>query len=543
MDAGDFSPAQESGFGSAGRRYGDFVRFLLKSAAVGAAAGLVGVAFRLALSGAESWREQVLAWGRGLPGPGWLLLPAIGALIGGLAGWLTEFAPESAGSGIPHVEAVLTHGRDLTWWRLIPLKFLGGVMAIGAAGLSLGREGPTVQMGAAAGQAVSKAMRQPRAVELQLVACGAGAGLAAAFNAPLAGVVFVLEELRRNLSPYVLGGAVAACVVADIVAWLTVGPRAAFQVVQFHTLPLAALPLFVLLGALAGLLGAAFNRGLEESLELASRLRGVPRWVRAASAASLAGLLGYFLPQVLGGGHPLAMDLIAGKVQAGFGLLLILLAAKYLLTMVSYGAGVPGGIFLPLLTLGALLGGIVGLSGRVFFPGLTGLPPSLVIVGMAACFVAIVRAPLTGVILIIELTGRYQQMLPLLLACSVSYLVAELVGSPPIYEALLQREIARGGATQADLDEDTSLLELTVETGAPACGCQVMDLPVPLDCLLVSVRRGPREMIPRGHTKLMEGDVLRVMVPAGRAGAIHDDFAALACCRLAKSPSQKSCAE
>lgn len=536
-DAHHSSAALSSGLDTVGRRYDAFVRFLFKCVAVGAGAGLVGVAFRLALGRAEFWRSQVLAWGRGMPGLGWLLPTAFGAVVGGMVGWLTEFAPESAGSGIPHVEAVLTHERDLTWWRLIPLKFLGGVMAIGAAGLSLGREGPTVQMGAAAGQAVSKAMRQPRAVELQLVACGAGAGLVAAFNAPLAGVVFVLEELRRNFSPYVLGGAVAACITADIVALLVVGPQAAFQVVQFHSLPLAVLPLFVLLGALTGLLGAAFNRGLEECLELASRLRSVPRWVRAALAASLAGLIGYFLPQVLGGGHPLTMDLIAGRVQSGLGWLLILLVAKYLLTLVSYGAGVPGGIFLPLLTLGALLGAIVGGSGRVFFPGLSALAPSLVIVGMAACFVAIVRAPLTGIVLIIEMTGRYQQMLPLLLACSVSYLVAEAVGSPPVYEALLKREIARGAATQTDYEEDTTLLELTVETGSLACGCRVMDLPLPLDCLLVSVRRGPREMIPRGHTKLTEGDMLRVMVPAGRAGAIHDDFVRLACCKLAHGPN------
>jgi CIC family chloride channel protein len=375
-------------------------------------------------------------------------------------------------------------------------------------------------------------MRQSRAVELQLVACGAGAGLAAAFNAPLAGVVFVLEELRRNFSPYVLGGAVAACITADMVALLVVGPQSAFQVTQFHPLPLLVLPLFVVLGALAGLLGAAFNRTLEESLEFASRLRSMPRWARASLAAALAGLIGYFLPQVLGGGHPLAMDLITGRVQFGLAVLVTLFVAKYLLTMVSYGAGVPGGIFLPLLTLGALLGAMTGWAGRAIYPGLDALGPSLVIVGMAAYFVAIVRAPLTGIILITEMTGRYQQMLPLLLACSVAYVVAEALGSPPVYEALLAREIARGGAQPADFQEDTSLIELAVETGAPACGCQVKDLPLPIDCLLVSVRRGSRETIPKGHTKLIEGDVLRVMVPSGRAGAIREEFRRLTCCRL-----------
>lgn len=167
-------------------RYNSFFRFLMEGAFAGIVAGFVGVAFRLALTTAEMWRNHILVWARTIPHWGWLILPVLAALAGGFAGRLTAFAPETAGSGIPHVEAVLLRQRRLVWWRVIPVKFFAGALAIGA-GMSLGREGPTVQMGAAAGQAVSKSLMRNKTEELQLIACGAGAGLAAAFNAPLAG--------------------------------------------------------------------------------------------------------------------------------------------------------------------------------------------------------------------------------------------------------------------------------------------------------------------------------------------------------------------
>ncbi|MBC7323981.1 MAG: chloride channel protein, partial [Moorella sp. (in: Bacteria)] len=158
------------------KRYDYLVGFLLRSALVGIVAGAVGVAFRLALTEGEMWRNNLLMWARTVPGWGWLVLPCLGGLAGALAGWLTCFASETAGSGIPHVEAVLSRQRRLIWWQVIPVKFIAGALAIGA-GLSLGREGPTVQMGAAAGQAVSKSLLRSKTEELQLIACGAGAGL------------------------------------------------------------------------------------------------------------------------------------------------------------------------------------------------------------------------------------------------------------------------------------------------------------------------------------------------------------------------------
>ncbi len=513
------------------RSENQFAHFLLRSAVVGVAAGLVAVAFRLTVTCGDAWREWVLRWAPSFPGFAWLVLPVAGAVAAGLAGWLTDLAPETAGGGIPQVEAVLGSEGGLNWWRVLPVKFLGGTLTL-SSGLSLGPEGPAVQLGAAAGQAVSQGMRRSKAEELHLIACGAGAGLAAAFNAPLAGVVFVVEELRRNFSPYALGGALAASVTADIVSLAIVGPLPAFRVAQLQPFVLGSLPFFLYLGAATGILGAAFNWGITTTLSAADRLAGVPRWVRAATVGFSVCLVGYFLPQLLGGGHALVMRVLGNPAGYTLGWLLLLFWLKFGLILLSYGAGVPGGILLPLLTLGALSGAIVARGGAFLFPVLEDLAPSFVIIGMAAFFVAVVRSPLTGIVLLTEMTGRYQYMLPLLLTCIVAYMVAEACGSLPLYEALLQRYLHKeeqGGRT-VSVWGGIAVVELVVESGSEASGRLVKDLQLPSDCLLVAVVRGTREEIPRGGTPLHEGDVLRVIAPEKRLAAVKRDLLRLTSC-------------
>jgi len=514
------------------KRYDYLIGFLLRSALVGVVAGVVGVLFRLALTEGETWRQSLLAWAHSIPGGwGFLVLPGVGALAGALAGYLTGFAPETSGSGIPHVEAVLGRQRRMVWWRVIPVKFMAGALAIGS-GLSLGREGPTVQMGAAAGQAVSKSLMRTKTEELQLIACGAGAGLAAAFNAPLAGVIFVLEELRRNFSPYVLVGTLVASITADLITQGFLGPLPTFRVERVMSLSLETLPLFVVLGLLTGILGVAFNKSLLTALNLAERFEPYPRWARAMVIAFAVGLVGYFLPFVLGGGHILGQNILGGKIALS--LIPLIFIAKFVLTMVSYSSGVPGGIFLPLLVLGALLGSLVGQVGSVFLPNLAAAVPFFAVTGMAAFFVAVVRSPLTGIILTLELTGTYQHMLPLLIACLLSYLVAEAMNSLPVYDMLLERDLTKDGKERFSRgnDDNVLVLERVVESGSPACGCAVKDLALPNDCLLVAVNRGSREIIPRGNTRLLEGDQLTIIVPDGRAAEVLVAINQKTCCQF-----------
>lgn len=504
------------------------LRLFLESALAGLTAGLLAVAFRLSLAQADAWREALLAWAKRAPGYGWALFLLVVMALGALAGWLTRFAPEAAGSGIPHVEAVLLEQRRLVWWRLIPVKFLAGVFAIGA-GLSLGREGPTVQLGAATGQAIGRLLKRSYVEERYLITCGAGAGLAAAFNAPLAGVVFVVEELRRNFSPYILLSAFTASVAAGSAAQRLLGLKPLLPLSGMAPLPPGALPLFAFLGLAAGIFGVIFNRSLNLVQDLYSRLARLPRWLHPVLAAALAGLVGYFFtPRVLGGGHALVEEVLRGNVPLE--IMPLLIAAKFILTMVSYGSGVPGGIFLPLLAIGALLGSGVGQLGA-YYTGLSGLTGTFAAAGMAAYFTAIVRAPLTGIVLILELTGSYANMLFVLTACLTAYLVAEGLKSPPVYEMLLERDLAcNTGAASAACREGMMLVELTVESGSPLDRHLLREADLPGDCLFLAVRRGSRELVPRGSTRLQAGDQVVLLVPREKAGEVIARVRSLAVC-------------
>lgn len=262
--------------------------------------------------------------------------------------------------------------------------------------------------------------------------------------------------------------------------------------------------------------------GLLPTFRLALALKAIP-------VAAAAGLIGYFLPQVLGGGHALTEAVLSGQAGTELAWLSLLFAAKFALTMLSYGTGLPGGIFLPLLSLGALLGSLFGRLTQGLFPGIPHWVISFAVIGMAGYFVAIVRAPLTGIVLLTEMTGRYQHMLPLLLCCLAAYMTAEALGSLPIYESLLERLLAKGSQNREDHDQwgETILVEMAVEGGSPACNHQIRELRLPDRALLVSIKRGSREIIPRGHSNLLEGDVLRVMIPKHSSFGIRREIAGL----------------
>jgi CIC family chloride channel protein len=488
---------------------------------VGLGSGIVAVLFQQALQLAEGTRTSLLAHLHAFPAWGWLVLPVLAGVSAGLAGWLTSrFAPEASGSGIPHVKGVLMHVRSLNWLRVLPVKFVGGVLAIGA-GLSLGREGPTVQMGAAVGKAVGDGLRLPRRTRGQLIAAGAGAGLAAAFNAPLAGFIFTIEELRRELSPLTYGPALIAAVVADVVTRTFTGQVPSFYVTGYPMPPLSALPLFAVVGGLAGLVGVVFNHSLLWTLRRFHSWTGIPVWLRAGLVGVVAGLVGWWLPQAIGGGHSTAEAVLRGQYAAVgcVAFLVVLFVAKLVMTIVSYGAGVPGGIFAPLLVLGSLVGLMTGQVSGLAFPEVARTPAAFAVVGMAAAFSSIVRAPLTGIVLILEMTSNYDQLLALLVACMVAFLVAERLGNKPIYEALLEYDLSRRGVPERPDATEAVTLELAVESRSWMEGRRVDDLGLPPGCLVVTVARGVEEVVPQPDTRLQAGDRVRFVV-SGRKLAI-----------------------
>jgi CIC family chloride channel protein len=500
----------------------------LRAALVGLLAGVAAVLFQAALFYAEGLRNHLLSSLKAFPHWGWMVLPIISGSMGALAGFITSrYAPEASGSGIPHIKAVLLQLRPIRWERILPVKFIGGVLAIGA-GFSLGRKGPTVQMGAAVAKMLTQMLKVPKRSRSQLVAAGAGAGLAAAFNAPLAGFIFTIEELQREMSPLTYGTALIAAVVGDIVTRTFTGQFPSFHISGYPTPPLASLPLFAVLGLLCGVMGVLFNHGLLRSVRLFHSWTRWPAWTRPALVGIIVGLLAWWLPSAVGGGHSTAELVLRGRaftLLAGhltllrlIGFLTLLLVVKFVLTLISYASGVPGGIFAPLLVLGALLGAIVGRVAGIWWPTMAHAPAAFAVIGMAAAFAAIVRAPLTGIVLILEMTGNYQQLFPLLVASLIAYLVAEHLHNKPIYEALLEYDLERGG-DRPSASREVILLDTAVESRSPMDGRSVRDLHLPKGSLLVTINRAGRDIVPSADTKLLHGDHLTVIVSGDKPEA------------------------
>jgi CIC family chloride channel protein len=418
---------------------GSLLMLAVVSLIVGAASGLVGAVFRLSLEQADQWRDMLIAWAQGESIAGFLLVPATCAAATGVAAWLVRrYCVHASGSGIPHVEAVLRQELPPAPVVLLPVKFSGGVLAIGS-GLALGREGPSVQMGASVGHLLGNVFRRNLPDCRVLLAAGAGAGLATAFNAPIAGAVFVLEELVRRFDTRTTIATFGASAGAIAVARLLVGETPDFEVAPLPYPGFGTVAIYLAMGMLAGLLGVAYNRTLLGTLGATERLRRWPVELRAAVIGAVVGLIGWFTPGLVGGGDAITQRTLAGKETLGVISLVFLL--RFGLGAVSYAARTPGGLFAPMLVLGAQGGVVFGTLCRAWFPTVAPNPAAFAVVGMAAFFTAVVRAPLTGIILVIEMTGTFTLLLPMLGACFAAMLVPTLLGDPPIYDSLRERTL------------------------------------------------------------------------------------------------------
>ena len=469
----------------------------------GAFAGAVVVCFRLVLAWTGTERSKLFAF-LGSSAFGWTAL-WFGCLIGiGLVlAWLIKMVPMSTGSGIPQVKGILAGLlRAGSWFKIIGAKFVGGLLGIGA-GLSMGREGPSVQLGAAAGQGVSRLLRRPLWRKSIYSPAEPAAGLSAAFNAPLAGVVFALEELHKNFSPVVLASTVAASVTADFVTRYVFGQGPVFG---FHNIPLLPFHYYlyvVVLGLIVGAFGVLFNSSLIKFQIFYEKLPPwLPSRLKPAIPLVVAGFLGFVLPQVLGGGARLINSL--PQMHYAFFILLVILVVKFLFTMLSYGTGIPGGIFMPLLAIGAVTGNVYGNIVAQYLHVDPIYVTNFIILAMAAHFSAIVKAPITGSILIMEMTGNMEQLLPLITVCMSAYIASDLLEGKPIYDVLLNRMLAKRRAANElsphKHDDEKHILEKVVGLEAPVCDRMICDIDWPENSLLVGIRRGDAEMIPARDT-------------------------------------------
>lgn len=475
---------------------------------VGAIAGFIAIIYRLALEYSEETMRVILDYGNS---HSWAVLGWMVALIimGLCVGYLVKWEPMIAGSGIPQVEGELEGYFKAPWIRVIIGKLIGGILCI-FGGLSLGREGPSVQLGAMGGKGFAKIFKRINIEERYLMTCGASAGLAAAFNAPLAGAMFALEEIHKNFSATVLFSAMTASITADFVSKYIFGLDPVFNFEVQSSIPLNYYGLVVILGIILGVGGVFYNKVLLKTQELYSKFKWLKMEFRPLIPFITAGILGFTMPQVLGSGHSMITLLGTGNLLLPG--MLVLLAVKFVFSMISFGSGAPGGIFFPLLVLGAYIGGAFG----TIAVNLLGIDPQFVnnfiIIAMAGYFTAIVRAPITGIVLITEMTGSFTHLLSLSVVAIVSEITAGLLNAHPIYESLLDRILKNRGEEPIVDSTDKLLITMTVRRGSMLDDQLVSNIEWPDNCLLVAIRRGNREIIPKGNALIRCSDNIVALI-------------------------------
>ena len=417
---------------------------LVLAVGVGAAAAAFAVLFRwlirtftMLLSGHP---DYAAAPGTAHPGFPWLgpwfvvIAPVVAGLLYGPLVHL--FAREARGHGVPEVMYAVARRGGRIPPQVAAVKALASALCIGGGG-SVGREGPIVQIGSAVGSTAGGLLRMPEARMRVLVACGAAGGIAATFNAPLAGVFFAMELILADFTTKSFGAVVVSSVTASVIARAVLGDQPFLDLPAFHVQGVEEYLWFAVLGLLAGVIGTVFIRVLYGIEDLCDKVWRGPEWLRPAVGGVLLGGLLLVVPQMYGVGYPVLANGVAGKYVIGF--LVVLLVAKMLATSLTIGIGGSGGVFAPSLFIGAMLGAAFGQALSAWGPEPAGQAGAFALVGMGAVFAGAARAPITAVIIMFELTNEYTIILPLMAAIVLSTAVSHALSRDTIYTAKLSR--------------------------------------------------------------------------------------------------------
>jgi CIC family chloride channel protein len=411
------------------------IGFVIAAALVGVLTGISAASFRLLLEEAARWRSALAGWAHN---HWWGLIVVVlmsASATAAAAALVRRVEPHAEGSGIPRVEAIADGRIKPDRFRILPVKYIGGILAMGA-GLALGREGPSVQMGGTAAVIIATLTRRNHADLRVLVAGGAAAGLATAFNAPIAGGVFVLEELIKRFDPRTTVATLVASASGFAAAHLLVESQDDFYMAPLADPRLPDAGWVLAIGVVTGALGVLYKKAVMSGLRRADASHW-PKEVRAALTGALIGLIVWFAPNLAGSGNNLTQDALLGHgtLLAVTGIFVV----RFALGVISYAAATPGGLFAPMLVLGADAGLIVGLLAAHLAPHDAPNLAASALIGMAAFFAATVQAPVTGLILATEMTDNSNQLPPMLGACAVAMLVAIVLRSRPIYDQLAER--------------------------------------------------------------------------------------------------------
>lgn len=495
------------------------ISIVMKSSLVGILVGGAVVLYRITLNYAEQLSFTMYDFLKNHL----MLLPIailILSFVGYFVGYLVSKDRMISGSGIPQLEGILKgyFRKRKSWIHTLCCKFFGGAICI-LGGLSLGREGPSIQLGACVAEGLGKKIGQGRLERRILMASGASAGLATAFNAPLAGVVFALEEIFKYFSPVILLSMMSAAVSADFVSREVFGMAPIFNFEIIYAIPLSQYGLLILLGVLLGGMGAFYNYLILKTKMLYGKINISNEKIKFIIPFIVACILGIVFPVVLGGGHRIIEEL---TLKNGIIFLVMVFVIKLLFSTISFGSGAPGGIFFPLIILGATIGAIFAEIAIKYFGVDPALYNNFIILAMAGYFTAIVRAPITGIVLIMEMTGSFTHMLSLTVVAVTAYVVADLLKSPPIYEALLQNLILSEKVEDINESSKKIVVEFIVKHGSEFANRKVKNIKWPGKSLLVGVKKGERHVIPKGDTEVKEGDYLAILTDVNSESRIKE---------------------
>lgn len=487
------------------------VKMVIEGLLVGLVAGGVVTLYRLSLS----WAEKGMRFFTEAATGNALLMLAWFAVLGVLlivVGRLVCWEPMTSGSGIPQTQAEVLGQADAPWHRVILAKFIEG--SLGAfVGLSLGREGPSVQLGGMSGKAVSRVLKRGRGEERLLVTCGAAAGMSAAFHAPLTGVLFALEEIHKEFRAPLILSVMCSAIASDFLVSQVLGVNPVLSLVFVIDLPRRYYLFVVLLGIVCGVLGAFHNAGMFWIQGQYSRIRTHIPYFRYAIPFALAGVVAFTVPQLNCGGDAL-IELLDESDELNLSLLAALLLGKYLFTAICFGSGAPGGTLFPLVVMGSLTGAVcAGVFGAVFgFPEM--YFPNFIALGIAGFFAGAIRAPVTAVVLVFELTGSLDALLSVSIVSVLAYVTANLLKTDGFYEHLLAAQL------QTSIDDpnvtgygrEKVLQTVRVGAGSKLEGMKVCEVPWPDGLRVMTIGRAGTEIIPTGATELCAMDELLVMV-------------------------------
>lgn len=493
-------------------------RLTIQGIMVGIFAGLMVCLYRYLLYGSEHVLRDYLSIIHG--NVLYIILFFIALVIMGLlVDWLTRWEVDSAGSGIPQVYAEVKGHMEANWAKVLFSKIVSGVLtALG--GLSLGPEGPSVQIGGMAGKGVAKLFKGSKTDELRLILVGSAVGITAAFNAPLAGVIFVLEEINHGFDKTLVFIALVSAIVSDFISKVIFGQSTALAF-PIHNIPLGDYWLLIVLGVLIGLLGYVYNVGMIKSSDIVSNLK-IPSWLKFVLVFMVSGVVALTIPEISDGGH-FMMDML-GIAMPSLGVLVFLLLMKYLFSMFSFSSGAPGGIFLPILVLGAYIGAAFGAAVVPIFGFEHELIYKFVVISMAGFFAATVRSPITGVVLIAEMCGSTESLVAMVIVSLIAYVVPTLLGNEPIYESLYDRLLLNKNREFVKEPSKHVLSEYLVPLDCNYINFKIKDIPFPKNAIVVSVIRNGKYVIPTEDFHIKYGDQIHVLTDSNDYPYVREEI-------------------